>query len=145
MHLLVYPQPEKNPVPLPMMDSDSKDGNGRAGQDDFAGVRSYQMGDSLKTLAWRQIAKMDADCGGQLVTKHFEDGGILELELDFAQLPAMLGLEQKLSRMTRWVMEAEARCLPYGFRLGSTVLGPALGPGHRDACLQALALYEAAA
>jgi uncharacterized protein (DUF58 family) len=35
------------------------DGAGRAGRDDFAGVRSYQPGDSLRHLAWRQIARLD--------------------------------------------------------------------------------------
>jgi hypothetical protein len=84
---------------------------------------------------------MDALQGGPLVAKHFEGGGASELALDFALLPANLDLETRLSRMTCWVLEAEARGLPYAFRLGSVNLAPALGPAHQAACLQELALY----
>ena len=43
--------------------------------------------------------------------------------------------------MTRWVIEAEARGMAYGFRLDDVHLPAAHGPAHRDACLHALALY----
>jgi uncharacterized protein (DUF58 family) len=52
-----------------------------------------------------------------------------------------MDLELRLSRMARWVLEAEQRALPYGFRLGHHDLPPALGDAHRTACLRALALY----
>jgi uncharacterized protein (DUF58 family) len=138
---LVYPFPETDAPPLPMSGSDSVDGIGAGGHDDFAGVRSYQPGDQLRHLAWRQIARLDPAFGGQLATKHFEGGAKDELVLDFGDLPAGLGLELRLSRMTRWVLEAEARGLPYAFRLGATRFEAALGAAHRAACLRALALY----
>lgn len=139
--VLVYPRPEDDAPPLPLAGEETSDGRGHAGHDDFAGVRAYQPGDSLKQLAWRQIARMDWESGAGLVTKQFEGGGASELCLDLALLPANLDIESKLSRMTRWVLEAEARGLPYAFRLGETAFPAALGPAHRDACLQALALY----
>ncbi|RJG05257.1 DUF58 domain-containing protein [Noviherbaspirillum cavernae] len=139
--VLVYPQPEENAPPLPLSEAEKKDGQGQAGQDDFAGIRNYQAGDSLKRLAWRQIAKLDVDLGGALVTKYFEGGAAVEFALDFDRLPNRLDQELKLSRMTRWVIEAEARGVPYAFRLGDTVLTAALGPAHREACLHALAMY----
>jgi uncharacterized protein (DUF58 family) len=114
---------------------------GSAGSDDFAGVRSYQPGDPLRQLAWRQIARLDPALGGQLVTKQFEGGAIDELLLDFDALPPRLDLELRLSRMTRWVLEAEQRALPYAFRLGRLHYEAALGAAHQDACLRALALY----
>jgi uncharacterized protein (DUF58 family) len=140
--VLVYPQPEDDAPPLPLATTDKDDGQGQAGQDDFAGIRSYQAGDSLKRLAWRQIARVDADAGGTLVTKHFEGGAATELTLDFAQLPLRLDTEAKLSRMTRWIIEAEARGVAYAFRLGDVSFPAALGPAHREACLCALALYQ---
>jgi hypothetical protein len=49
--------------------------------------------------------------------------------------------ESKLSRMTRWVIEAEARGMAYAFRLGAVSLPASHGPAHREACLRALAFY----
>lgn len=138
---LVYPRPEDHAPPLPLTGAEKGDGLGFAGQDDFAGIRNYQAGDSLKRLAWRQIARLAPDLGGALVTKHFEGGAAAEIVLDFAQLPHNMDTEAKLSRMTRWVIEAEARGLPYAFRLGSISHAAALGPSHQQACLRALALY----
>ena len=138
---LVYPFPEAVAPPLPMSGVASEDGHGHAGHDDFAGIRSYQAGDSLRHMAWRQIARLDPALGGQLVTKHFEGGAIEELMLDFDALPATLALELRLSRMTRWVLDAEQRALPYGFRLHGHAFAPAVGAAHQAACLRALALY----
>ncbi len=143
LKVLVYPFPEAlaQMPPLPMVDDSHNDGAGRAGNDNFAGIRSYQAGDPLRHLAWRQIARFDPALGGQLVTKHFEGGAREQLCLDFGCLPATMQLELRLSRMTRWVLEAEQRALPYAFRLGQLDLAPASGPAHRAACLQALALF----
>jgi uncharacterized protein (DUF58 family) len=138
---LVYPRPEDDAPPLPQSLFDRSDGKGQAGQDDFAGIRGYQAGDSLKRLAWRQIARVDVESGGTLVTKHFEGGSATETALDFAALPAGMDTEARLSRMTRWVIEAEARGIAYAFRLGDLDLPAAHGLAHRDACLRALALY----
>jgi uncharacterized protein (DUF58 family) len=43
--------------------------------------------------------------------------------------------------MTRWVLDAEQRGLPYGFRLGAHQFAPSAGAAHSAACLRALALY----
>jgi uncharacterized protein (DUF58 family) len=139
--VMVYPFPETSAPPLPLIGADDGVGSGAAGNDDFAGIRNYQAGDAMRHLAWRQIARFDPSLGGQLVTKHFEGGAAAELCLDFAQLPASLDIEARLSRLTRWVLEAEQRALPYAFRLGALRLAPALGDAHRAACLEALALF----
>ncbi len=139
---LVYPYPEEQAPPLPTVGIESEDGGGRAGHDDFAGIRAYQAGDSMKHLAWRQIARVDVQDGGTLVTKHFEGGAKSELCLDFSLLPQTMDIEMRLSRMTRWVLEAEQQGMPYSFRLGEHDFAPAIGPAHQSACLRALALYE---
>ncbi|HEX7645291.1 MAG TPA: DUF58 domain-containing protein [Burkholderiaceae bacterium] len=139
---LVYPFPEEQAPPLPAVGSETKDGSGQAGTDDFAGVRAYQPGDAMKHLAWRQIARVDVRDGGNLVTKHFEGGAKGELCLDFAQLPYRMDLEQRLSRMTRWVLDAEQQGLPYSFKLAGLNYPSSIGPAHQAACLRALALYE---
>jgi uncharacterized protein (DUF58 family) len=139
--VLVYPAPELPAPPLPSSGAASEDGHGTVGLDNFAGIRSYQPGDPLKHLAWRQIARHDPALGGQLVSKHFEGGAVAELCLDFAVLPLHGDLEQKLARMASWVLQAEQRALPYRFRLAQHDYGPALGDAHRAACLRALALF----
>jgi uncharacterized protein (DUF58 family) len=139
---LVYPYPEEQGPPLPMIGQESEEGHGHAGHDDFAGIRAYQAGDSMRHLAWRQIARIDVQDGGSLVTKHFEGGAKSELCLDFALLPRTMDLDLRLSRMTRWVLEAEQQGLAYSFRLGEHDFAPSIGPAHQTACLRALALYQ---
>lgn len=141
LQVLVYPAPEMPGLPLPSSGAASEDGHGTVGLDNFVGIRSYQPGDPMRHLAWRQIARHDPAFGGQLVTKHFDGGAVAELVLDFAGLPAHMDLELRLSRMTHWVLEAERRALPYRFRLAHHAYGPALGDAHRAACLRALALH----
>ncbi|PWF54568.1 DUF58 domain-containing protein [Massilia glaciei] len=144
LRVLVYPFPEKLGEPLPLLSGTGAEGHGRAGEDDFAGIRSFQQGDPMRRLAWRQIARLDLELGGQLVTKHFEGGAGEDLVLDFNALPGTLDLELRLSRMTRWVLDAEQRALPYALRIGRHDFAPALGDAHRAACLRALALHALA-
>ena len=141
LSVLVYPAPETPPHPLPSHGAASEDGHGAVGLDNFAGIRSYQPGDPLRHLAWRQIARHDPALGGQLVTKQFDGGAVAELALDFAALPAHLDLELRLSRLTQWVLQAETRALPYRLTIAGHTHGPAVGDAHRAACLRALALY----
>ena len=67
-----------------------------------------------------------------------------QLVLDFDAIPAWLDVELRLARMTRWVLDAEARALPYAFRLGTVRYDAANGAAHQAACLRALALYGSA-
>jgi len=139
---LIYPRPEDDAPPLPQAGSSGGNGQGVGGSEDFAGVRAYQAGDSLKQLAWRQIARLSPDVSAALVTKHFEGGAAAELCLDYDGMPPGLDREARLSRMARWVLEAESRGLPYALRLGGTRIDAGLGPEHQESCLTALALYE---
>ena len=115
------------------------------GHDAFAGIRNYRSGDSMRQLAWRQIARFALAPGSELFCKHFEAESSMALCLNFADLAPSIALETRLSRMTRWVLEAEQRNLPYAFRLGQQQMKAGLGEPHRNTCLQALALYQAAA
>lgn len=138
--VLVYPRPEDGAPALPL--NGGAGNSARAGgNDDFAGVRNYQAGDTPRQLAWRQIARLPADSGGQLLTKQFEGGGGDDLVLDYAALPLHLDSEQRLARLTRWVLEAESLALPYALRLGGVRFDAASGAAHQGACLRALALY----
>lgn len=138
MSVLVYPEPEAHAPPLPASATGERDGSGRAGQDDFAGVRNWQAGDPPSRLAWRQIARLDSDSA--LVSKAFEGGMQAELCLDEGLLME-LPPEARLSRLTRWVLEADARGLAWRLALGRHSVAASSGPAHRDECLRLLALY----
>ncbi len=136
---LVYPKPEPGNVALPPAQAASGEGSASgAGEDDFAGLRTYHPGDSPRRIAWKAAARSDA-----FLTKQFSGSAAAQLWLDFDDIPDALGLEAKLSRMARWVIESEASGLRFGLRLPLLELEPAAGSAHRDRCLQALALYQA--
>jgi uncharacterized protein (DUF58 family) len=50
-------------------------------------------------------------------------------------------VEEKLSQLTLWVIEAERARQPYGLRLPGIEISPALGQMHFHCCLRALSLF----
>ena len=141
LKVLAYPQPEVAAPPLPTTGAASEDGYGTVGLDNFSGIRSYQPGDPMRHLAWRQIARLHPADGGNLVSKHFEGGAVSDLLLDLEALPPLLDMEVRLSRLTAWVLEAERRALPYALHIGHREIAQGLGEAHCANCLRALALY----
>ncbi|GAB3242410.1 DUF58 domain-containing protein [Chitinimonas naiadis] len=134
---LVYPRAELMPPDLPT--AADGEGTGRStprGQDDFAGLRPFQRGDSPRHIAWKVAAREDA-----LMVKEFQGEAAAALWLDWADLPVEMTVEARLSRLTAWVLIAEARELAYGLQLPSQTLAPDQGEAHRAACLATLALY----
>ncbi|HEY5637785.1 MAG TPA: DUF58 domain-containing protein [Burkholderiales bacterium] len=134
---LVYPRPERAPLPLPSARTDAGAARAQArGSDDFSGLRSYQASDSPRHVAWKAVAR-----GDELLTKQFSGESAAELWLDWHALPSDLGVEDRLSRLAGWVLAAEQAGAHYGLRLPGTEFAPAHGDAHRTACLQALALF----
>jgi uncharacterized protein (DUF58 family) len=135
---MVYPAPEEDAPPLPVAAGGGGDSSGMASSgDDFAGVRPYQPGDAQKLIAWRLAARSD-----DLSVKQFEAVGGGELMLDFEALPPSLGPEERLSRLTRWVLDADAAHARYGLRLPDAMIFTGSGAAHREHCLTALALCK---
>jgi uncharacterized protein (DUF58 family) len=136
---LVYPKPETGLVPLPAPRSGAGEGlqSGR-GQDDFAGLRRYVSGDSLRHVAWKAVARGEA-----LLTKQFTGLEAGELWLSWWDLPEELRLEARLSRLTRWVVDASRAGVSFGLDLPGARIPPDIGPAHEERCLSALALFRA--
>jgi uncharacterized protein (DUF58 family) len=133
---IVYPKPEDNAPSLPPAAGGEADLVGMASSgDDFAGVRPYQPGDAQRLIAWRLAARSD-----DLSVKQFEAAGGGELMLDYDALPPSLDLEARLSRLTRWVLDADVARMRYGLRLPDAMIFIGSGTQHRDQCLTALAL-----
>jgi uncharacterized protein (DUF58 family) len=138
MHCLVYPRPAFPALPLPPSAASSGAGAERGrGQEDFAGLREYHLGDSPRHVAWKAAAR---DQG--LLTKQFSGQAETQLWLDWTQLPGSMGVEERLTHLARWVLDAHAAGLVYGLRLPGKTVGLATGEAQRETCLEALALYE---
>jgi len=134
---LVYAKPDSaHSLPIESSYSVNLQGDRGHGADDFAGLRNYHAGDSLRHVHWKTVAR-----GQGMFTKQFGGDRANELWLDWDSLPS-LDIEARLSRLTRWVLDASAAQLSYGLSLPQTQIPLGTGPVHRHQCLQALALYR---
>ena len=139
LRVIVYPHPALDAPPAPV----GAEGEGRGaresrGQDDFAGLRDYRAGEPPRHIAWKAYARDE-----QLRSKEF--AGALRASPWF-EFDALDGdVEQRLSVLCRWVLDADRDGRHYGLRLPGVVIPPGSGDAHRRACLEALALYGHAA
>lgn len=137
MRCLVYPRPETAAPPLPLSARGESGGaHSGKGTEDFSGLRTHQPADSPRHVAWKAVAREQP-----LLTKQFAGASDAQVWLDWGELPPDLGIEARLSRLTRWLIDANAQGLAYGLSLpGKTV---PLGQGARQFqdCLEALALH----
>lgn len=132
---IVYPAPENN-APPPCFENTGT-GNSQTsnkGLDEYFGLRLYQPGDPIKTIAWKQTAR-----GNDVFTKQFTGSGgqTLWLEWDIIETSS---LEHKLSRLCSWVLECETAGFNYGLRIPGNTIQPGNGHKHQHCCLTALAL-----
>jgi uncharacterized protein (DUF58 family) len=104
--------------------------------DDFAGLRDYVPGEPQRHIDWKAVAR-----GRPLMTKEFAAETKGAVSLDFFEV-RLADVEEKLSQLTLWVIEAERARQPYGLRLPGLEISPALGQMHFHSCLRALSLFE---
>lgn len=138
IHCLVYPHPEVNgPEPPGRAVAGGHRGGRGAGDEDFDGLRRYRRGDPIRRIAWKATGTR------QLQVKQFSGGESEELLLSWSDTVELPDVEQRLSRLCHWVLEAERRGARYALSLPGREVPPASGPAQRDACLTALAEFEA--
>lgn len=135
---LVYPQPAPHGVAVPSSNNQGTAGalDANQGDDDFAGHRNYQLGDSPKRVDWKASSREQG-----LLTKQFLGEAQTSLWLDWATTPGA-DTEQRISQLTRWVIDSHANRQSYGLRLPRQVFPPNSGEAHYRQCLQALALMD---
>ncbi|MBI2384147.1 MAG: DUF58 domain-containing protein [Gammaproteobacteria bacterium] len=139
MACLVYPKPAPpGPPPPAARGHGSALAGAHAGQDEFAGLRNYQRGDTPRSIHWKSLPKLR-----QPMVKQFTETLEQELWLDWDALP-QIDAEARLSQLTRWVLDAEAGQRPYGLRLPGLRIAPGRGEPHQESCLKALALFDPA-
>ncbi|WP_058021261.1 DUF58 domain-containing protein [Pseudohongiella spirulinae] len=142
MRCLVYPQPQICALPanvrrLPDAAHGRKITARQAGVDDFAGLRSYQPGDSRRRIAWQTLAR-----GQGLKTRQFVSEADPQVLLSFDQFPGR-ELESVLSCLCFQVLQLSRRGQAVGLKLpGQIVMAPAQGDANKHALLQALALFN---
>ena len=137
LHCLVYPHPAPPGVLPPAVAAGASGPLHGTGEEDFAGLRPYAPGDAPKRIAWKAAAREQT-----LLTKQFSGRTSAQRWLAWEHLPPHLGTEEKLSRLTRWVLDAHADGVAYGLKLPSTTIALDSGEPHRDRCLEALALHD---
>ena len=138
---LVYPQlAEAGLFPPPSGSGEGGRIGNRPGPEEFAGLRSYQPGDALRSIDWKSLARQPPSLA-QPQVKQFAEAAADELWLDWAALPVSWHPERRLSQLARWVVDADAAGRIYGLRLPRFVREPSRGDAHRHACLTALALH----
>lgn len=134
---IVYPQPAQRAEPPP---PDSTDTGGaqddRLGEEDFAGLRNFRPGDSPRHVAWKAMARERG-----LLVKQFAGTDVTSHWLEWSMLEG-LDTEERLSKLTRWIVDANADGHPYGIRIPGAELPPAIGRDHRHHCLTRLALFD---
>jgi uncharacterized protein (DUF58 family) len=136
--LLAWPRPETPPPPLPTAAASpgpewpapNSEGS------EFDGVRPWRRGDTMRQVVWKKVARSN-----ELVSRETTGSGRRELWLQWAGA-AVNGTEPRLARLAAWVLAAEQQGLPSGLRLPGLELAPGLGPVHRRAALDLLALWQ---
>ncbi|MEO0972651.1 MAG: DUF58 domain-containing protein [Pseudomonadota bacterium] len=135
---LVYPRPAPDAPALPAGAGDS---GGRQdekrGEEDFAGLRAFQEGDSPRHIAWKAYARDE-----EPRVKQYAGVAVSSTWIDFDTLSEP-DPELRLEQLTRQVLDAQAANQPYGLRLPpGVVIAPQLGEAHQERCLAALALCQ---
>ncbi len=133
---LIYPSPSLRSLAIPSANTDGTHGAQQTpqGDDDFAGHRHYQHGDSPKRVDWKASSREQG-----LLTKLFQGEASSTLWLDFSSTTGE-NIELRISQITRWVVDAESQHLKYGLRLPQKSINPSTGDAHYHQCLSALAL-----
>jgi len=136
---LVYPKPAGSsqlPTNHSSRFADSRVEHSSGPGDDFAGVREYIPGESQRHIDWKAVAR-----GQPLMTKEFAAETEGAVRLDFFEL-RIADIEEKLSQLTLWVIEAERARRPYGLHLPGLEISPGVGQMHFHRCLRALSLFR---
>ncbi len=133
---LVYPQPLADVArpPATQMALGHRQHDAR-GEEDFAGLRRFIVGDSPRNVAWKAFAR-----SGALLSKHFAGADTSSQWFDFDEFDGV-DVEERLSTLARWIVDADQTREDYGLKMPGEDIPPSHGEAHRHRCLEALALF----
>jgi len=134
---LVYPHPADHfPQPPPTQAAHGHRQHDARGEEDFAGLRKFHVGDSPRHIAWKAYAR-----SGQLLSKQFAGADTSSQWFDFNEVE-VADTEARLSILTSWIINADRTREDYGLRIPGAEFPPSHGQSHRQRCLEVLALFE---
>jgi len=133
---LVYPRPldEAPEPPASQMALGHRQHDAR-GEEDFAGLRRFIVGDSPRRIAWKAYART-----GALLSKRFSGADTSSQWFDFNEF-GDVDVEERLSTLARWIVDADRTREDYGLKMPGYDIAPSHGEAHRHRCLEALALF----
>ncbi|MEO7916769.1 MAG: DUF58 domain-containing protein, partial [Dokdonella sp.] len=134
--ILLLPSIEVDPPPLPFDSAIHGDQAALGNDDEYSGLRDYRPSDPPRRIAWKASAHRDS-----LLTRESERHTGDALVLDYATLRG-LDHEARISRLTAWVLAADALQSPYALLIPERRIENAIGTDHRRDCLRALALLQ---
>jgi uncharacterized protein (DUF58 family) len=136
--VLAWPRPESPLPPLPGMASAAGERPERRSHgSELDGVRPWRRGDTMRQVAWKKVAR-----SGELVSRETSGSARRELWLHWADAGTGGDVEQRLSRLTGWLLRADQEGLTYGLRLPGQELELGQGDSHRRRALERLALWS---
>ena len=133
----VYPKPD-GALPLPVerkAQSQSQIGMQMEG-DDFAGVREWTQGQSMRHVDWKAVAR-----GQRLMVKQWSATATEPLALDWEEA-SHLDTEHRLRQLSRWIVMAECLESPYSLKMPGVEIPLSRGDLHFHRCMRALASFE---
>lgn len=134
---VVYPRPSARSLPPPALETDTGGAQDTMrGDEDFAGLRPFQPGDSPRRIAWKAYAREQG-----LQSKMHAGTAVTSYLFEWDSLRGM-GVEARLSQLCRWIEDAYASGRAFGLKLPGLEIPANVGPGHRQRCLTALALFD---
>ncbi len=132
---VIYPAPAGS---RPLPESPEQDNGGmplHQGMDELAWLREFREGDSPRQVAWKAYAR-----GQPLLVREYHGAGAQQRDFDYEALPG-LDMEERLSQLTRWILDAAARGEAWVLRLPGTAPMAGEGSDHLHHCLTRLALH----
>lgn len=138
MECIVFPRPADSapPPPTSFTDTGGAQQSG-SGDEDYSGLRDYRPGDSPRHIAWKAFAR-----GQELLVRQFAGTRVVKHVFDFNDVPGN-GLEERLSILCRWIIDAHAAGEAFGVKLPGVIEEPGIGKVHLQHCLTHLALFNA--
>ena len=138
---LVYPQP-LDLIEMPEDGSESgkqqQKSSIKLDTGDYAGMKSYQPGDRIRDIHWPSLAKSQ-----KLITIQHEVRSNSSVNLSWFLLPNSMSVEDRLSQLCYWLLEAEKNNTQYQLEMPNHTIEYARGKSHLNECLTVLALWGA--
>jgi uncharacterized protein (DUF58 family) len=132
--LLVHPRAEARSPPMPRGGGGEGEARVSPAGEDWHALREYRHGDPRRLIAWRASARAE-----RLLVREFATPRSAPVEIAW-EATAGLPHEHRISRLTRWVIDAARADGEFTMRLPDATFGPDRGPAHLARCLRALAV-----